>query len=459
MSVTVRFAPSPTGFIHIGNVRTALFNWLYALQNDGQFVLRYDDTDVARSKTEYAEQIAKDLNWLGVKPHRVEYQSKRMASYNEAAQKLKDSGLLYPCYETADELERRRKIRLGRKLPPLYGREALKLTDEEKAAFDAEGRKPHWRFLLPNFADDPFTTKRTEIVFDDAVRGRQAVDLASMSDPVLIREDGTYLYTLPSVVDDIEMGVTHIIRGDDHVTNTGAQIAIFEAMGATAPQFGHHNLLTTISGEGLSKRTGALSIKSLEEGGYEPMAVNSLAVLIGTSENVSAVPDMASLSSLFDIASTTKSAAKFDPAELDGLNETLVHDLAYDDVKERLSVAGVDVTDPRAKDFWTLIVKNLKKVADAGVWWPVIAEGKAADAVLEGDDLDFARSAFDALPEGEINDQTWKIWTDVLKASSGRKGRSLFMPMRIALTGRAWGPELADLLPLLGREEILARRP
>lgn len=459
MSVTVRFAPSPTGFIHIGNVRTALFNWLYALKNDGQFVLRYDDTDVARSKTEYAEQIAKDLNWLGVKPHRVEYQSKRMANYDEAAQKLKDAGLLYPCYETADELERRRKIRLGRKLPPLYGREALKLTDEEKAAFEAEGRKPHWRFLLPNFENDPFTTKRTEIVFEDAVRGRQAVDLASMSDPVLIREDGTYLYTLPSVVDDIEMGVTHIIRGDDHVTNTGAQIALFEAMGAAAPQFGHHNLLTTISGEGLSKRTGALSIKSLEESGYEPMAVNSLAVLIGTSENVSAVPDMNALAALFDITSTTKSAAKFDPAELDGLNETLVHALTFDDVKQRLSAAGVDVSDARAKDFWALIVKNLKKVSDAGDWWPIIASGKASDAVLEGDDLEFARGAFDALPEGPVDNQTWKQWTDALKASSGRKGRGLFMPLRIALTGRAWGPELADLLPLLGREEILARRP
>ncbi|WP_026481431.1 glutamate--tRNA ligase [Ahrensia sp. 13_GOM-1096m] len=459
MSVTVRFAPSPTGFIHIGNVRTALFNWLYALQSGGQFVLRYDDTDVARSKTEYAEQIAKDLQWLGIEPHRVEYQSKRMASYDEAAQKLKDAGLLYPCYETADELERRRKIRLGRKLPPLYGREALKLTQEEKATFDAEGRKPHWRFLLPNFESDPFTTKRTEIVFDDAVRGRQAVDLASMSDPVLIREDGTYLYTLPSVVDDIEMGITHIIRGDDHVTNTGAQIAIFEAMGAKAPQFGHHNLLTTISGEGLSKRTGALSIKSLEESGYEPMAVNSLAVLIGTSENVFAVPDMAALSERFDIASTTKSAAKFDPAELDGLNETLVHALAFDDVKERLSAAGVDISDPRAQDFWTLIVKNLKKVTDAGEWWPIIASAKANDATLEGEDLEFARSAFDYLPEGEINDQTWKSWTDTLKEKFGRKGRGLFMPMRIALTGRAWGPELADLLPLLGREEILARRP
>ena len=275
MSVTVRFAPSPTGYIHIGNVRTALFNWLYACQNEGQFVLRYDDTDVARSKKEYADQIAKDLDWLGIKPNRVEYQSKRMEAYDAAAQKLKAAGKLYPCYETADELERRRKIRLGRKLPPVYGREALKHTPDEIAAFETEGRKPHWRFILPNFSDDPFVTQRTEVVFDDAVRGRQVVDLASMSDPVLVREDGTYLYTLPSVVDDIEMGVTHIIRGDDHVTNTGVQIAVFQALDGKPPAFGHHNLLTTVSGDGLSKRTGALSIMSLNEAGYEPMSVCS----------------------------------------------------------------------------------------------------------------------------------------------------------------------------------------
>lgn len=459
MSITVRFAPSPTGYIHIGNVRTALFNWLYAKQNDGKFVLRYDDTDVVRSKTEYAEQIALDLQWLGIYPDRVEYQSKRMAAYDEAAQKLKDAGLLYACYETADELERRRKIRLGRKLPPVYGREALKYTPEEIAAFEAEGRKAHWRFMLPNYADSPFETTRTEIVFDDAVRGRQAVDLASMSDPVLVREDGSYLYTLPSVVDDIEMGVTHIIRGDDHVTNTGVQIAIFEALGAKAPAFGHHNLLTTISGDGLSKRTGALSIMSLNQAGYEPMAVASLAVLIGSSENVVAAPDMDALMGLFTISATTKSAAKFDPSELDGLNETLVHALTFDDVKDRLALAGVDVSDPRAADFWVLVRKNVKKVSDAGDWWPIIASHKASDDVLNGDDLAFARAAFDVFPEGDVTGETWKVWTTQLKTDTGRKGRGLFMPLRIALTGRSWGPELADLLPLLGREEILARRP
>ena len=459
MSVTVRFAPSPTGYIHIGNVRTALFNWLFASQRDGQFILRYDDTDTARSKQEYAEQIAKDLDWLGIKPHRVAYQSKRMAEYDAAAQKLKDAGRLYPCYETAEELERRRKIRLGRKLPPVYGREALKYSEQEITEFEAQGRKPHWRFLLPNFANDPFETERSEVVFEDAVRGRQVVDLASMSDPVLVREDGTYLYTLPSVVDDIEMGVTHIIRGDDHVTNTGAQIAVFEALGSKAPEFGHHNLLTTSTGDGLSKRTGALSIMSLNEDGYEPMSDCSLAVLSGTSENVIAAPDMATLASKFDISATTKSAAKFDPAELDNLNETLVHELDFDLVKQRLADAGVDVSDGRANSFWRAVRKNVKKVKDAGEWWPIATSQRAVDASLEGDDLEFARSAFDDLPVGEIDQDTWKAWTDAVKLRTGRKGRGLFMPLRIALTGRAWGPELADLLPLMGREEILARRP
>ncbi|MEM1376841.1 MAG: glutamate--tRNA ligase, partial [Pseudomonadota bacterium] len=402
MTVTVRFAPSPTGYIHIGNTRPALFNWLFAKQRGGQFILRYDDTDTARSKKEYADQIAVDLDWLGIKPHRVEWQSKRMEAYDAAAQKLKDAGLLYPCYETADELERRRKIRLSRKLPPVYGREALKLTDEEKAAFEAEGRTPHWRFLLPNHDGDPFATKRTEVAWDDAVRGRQTVDLASMSDPVLIREDGSYLYTLPSVVDDIDMGVTHIIRGDDHVTNTGAQITIFEALGAKAPDFGHHNLLTMASGEGLSKRKGSLSIMGLREDGFEPMAVCSLAVLTGTSNNIATMADMDALAEAFDITATTKSAAKFDPADLDSLNEPIVHALSFAEVKDRLGAAGVDVADPRAEAFWELVRRNVKRVPQAGEWWPLITDAPFSDAQLEGEDLEFARSAFDVLPDGEM---------------------------------------------------------
>ena len=325
MTVTVRFAPSPTGHLHIGNLRTALFNWLFAQRQGGRFVLRFDDTDKERSRTEFADQIAVDLAWIGLAPDRVIRQSERLALYDAAAERLKAAGLLYPCYETPDELDRKRKRLAARNLPPVYGREALRLTDDERQALEAEGRKPHWRFLLPNFADDPLQPQRTEIHWDDLVRGPQTVDLASLSDPVLIRGDGSYLYTLPSIVDDGDVGVTHVIRGDDHVTNTGVQIAIFEALGLTPPVFGHHNLLTTVSGEGLSKRSGALSLVSLREAGLEPMAVASLAVLVGLPGAIDALPDLAALAERMQFEGSSQSASKFDPSELDRLNADLVH--------------------------------------------------------------------------------------------------------------------------------------
>lgn len=457
MTITVRFAPSPTGYIHIGNTRTALFNWLFALKNNGQLILRFDDTDVERSKVEYAEAIAEDLEWLGIKPARMEYQSKRFPVYDAAVEKLKAAGLLYPCYETSEELELKRKLRLARRLPPVYGRDALKLTDADRAKLEAEGKRPHWRFLLPNFKDDPFVPVRTDIHWNDLVRGPETVDLASLSDPVLVREDGTYLYTLPSVVDDIDMGITHIIRGDDHVTNSGVQIAIFEALGANAPELGHHNLLTTASGEGLSKRSGALSVGSLRRDGYEPMAVASLAVLIGTSENVVAVPDMATLAAMFEPEATSKSSSKFDPSDLDTLNRTLIYAMPFADAKERLSALGI--AGDQAEAFWLAVRGNLSRVSDAAGWWAIIQNAPAVDEALAEEDRDFVRTAFDLLPPEPWNRETWKQWTDAVKAQSGRKGKPLFMPLRIALTGLSSGPELADLLPLLGREGTLARRP
>jgi len=457
MTVTVRFAPSPTGYIHIGNTRTALSNWLFAKTNGGRFILRYDDTDVERSRVEYAEAIAVDLDWLGVKPDRVEYQSKRFDVYARAVEKLKAAGLLYACYETADELERRRKLRLARRLPPVYGREALKLTDAEKAAFEAEGRKPHWRFLLPNFESDPFATQRTEVHWDDLVRGSQVVDLASMSDPVLVREDGTYLYTLPSVVDDIDLGVSHIIRGDDHVTNTGVQIAIFRALGAEPPVFGHHNLLTTTTGEGLSKRTGALSVGSLRENGYEPMAVASLAILIGTSENVAAAPTMDALAERFDLASISKSSAKFDPAELDTLNRALLHEMSFADAKPRLTALGIE--GDKAEPFWLAVRGNLDRFGDVQHWWQIVTGDLPEAPELSDEDREFARAAFTLLPAGPWDQQTWKMWTDAVKSETGRKGKGLFMPLRLALTGQAHGPELADLLVLMDPEKAQSRQP
>ena len=457
MTVTVRFAPSPTGNIHIGNARTALFNWLFALKNGGRFVLRFDDTDVARSRQEYADQIQKDLHWLGVRPDVIVHQSARFDTYAAAVERLKASGKLYACYETPEELELRRKVLLSRRLPPVYGREALKLDAAERAALEAEGRKPHWRFLLPNFEADPFAPQRTDIHWDDLVRGAETVDLASVSDPVLVREDGSYLYTLPSVVDDIELGISHVIRGDDHVTNTGVQIALFEALGAAPPVFGHHNLLTTASGEGLSKRSGALSIASLADSGLEPMAVASLAVLIGTSESVSAVPTMEQLAARFDPAGTSKSASKFDPAELTVLNRVLIHHMPFDEAKDRLPALGVP--EDKAEAFWLAVRGNLDVVADAARWWRIVSAGPDTAPELSDEDRGFVRDAYDFLPLEPWDRDTWKIWTDRVKEATGRKGRALYMPLRLALTGLASGPELSDLLPLLGREGTLARRP
>lgn len=450
MTVRVRFAPSPTGNIHIGNARPALINWLFALQNDGEFVLRYDDTDKERSKQEFADGIARDLDWLGIKPHIVERQSDRAASHEAATQKLKDAGLLYPCYETPDQLDRQRKRLAARGLPPIYDRSALRLDDEQRKELEAEGLKPHWRFLLPNYSDTPFETQRTEETWDDVIRGRQTVDLASMSDPVLIRADGSWLYTLPSVVDDIDLGITHVLRGDDHVTNTGAQIAIFKALGGALPTFGHHNLLTTESGEGLSKRLGSLSIHTLAEQGYEPMSVACLAVLTGTSGPVEALASIKELAAKFDAKSVTKSAAKFDPAQLDSLNKTLVHELGYAHVKERLE--ALDVGGGEA--FWNAVRDNLSKVPEARELWNIVEN---ASPVIDAEDAEFIASAKSVLPEGDWTIDTWGQWLSEIKQVSDRKGKGLFMPLRKALTGMEHGPELNKLLPLIGRERTLAR--
>jgi glutamyl-tRNA synthetase len=457
MNVTVRFAPSPTGRIHIGNARTALFNWLFAQKHKGRFIQRFDDTDVARSRQEYADSILYDLHWLGIFQDATEYQSKRFDIYDAAVEKLKAAGLLYACYETAEELDLRRKVRRTRGLPPVYGREALKLTKEQVAEYEADGRRPHWRFLLPNFTSDPLEPERTEIRWNDLVRGEETVDLASLSDPVLVREDGTYLYTLPSVVDDIDLGVTHVIRGDDHVTNTGVQMAIFRALGAETPVFGHHNLLTTVSGEGLSKRTGSLSIQGLRESGIEPMAVASLAVLVGTSENVQAMATMADLGEHFDLATTSKSASKFDPDELLVLNRALLHHMPFAEARDRLSLLGI--SDERAEPFWMAVRGNLNRLNDAEGWWWIVNDGPKEKPEFSDEDAAFLREAFDLLPQEPGGASVWKDWTDAVKQATGRKGKALFMPLRLALTGLSSGPELADLLPLSGREGTLARRP
>ena len=451
---TVRFAPSPTGRLHIGNIRTALFNWLFAKVNGGSFVLRLDDTDRERSTEEFARGIVGDLAWLGITPDRVEKQSSRFALYDEAASKLRDAGLLYACYETSDELDRRRKRLMARGLPPVYDRAGLKLTDEERTALEAEGLKPHFRFLLPNFADSPFETNRTDVHFDDLMRGEQTVDLASMSDPVLIRGDGTYLYTLPSVVDDIDMGISHVIRGGDHITNTGAQIAIFEALGGPIPVFGHHNLLQDASGGGLSKRTGALSISSLKDEGVEPMAVASLATLIGTGQAVEACSDLEQLGQVFDPSRVSKSDAKFDANDLSLLNDKLLHNMEYARAKPRLENLGCDLGEA----FWLAVRENLSKFSDV-INWKAVVEGDFESAHLEDDDASFVKEASELLPAGPWDDDIWSVWTSELKQKTGRKGRALFMPLRKALTGLEHGPDLRKLLPVIGWERTRRRLP
>lgn len=435
----VRFAPSPTGYLHIGNARPALFNWLFARRHLGRFLLRYDDTDFARSRPEFADAIAEDLGWLGIVPDLVVKQSERLAIYDAAAEKLRAGGRLYPCYETADELDRRRKRQLARGLPPIYDRAALKLTAEQRAALEAEGRKPHWRFLL----------EAREVSWDDVVRGASHVDCASLSDPVLVREDGSYLYTLPSVVDDAEIGITHVIRGEDHVTNTAVQIQIFEALSAAVPTFGHHNLLTTASGEGLSKRLGHLSLRGLRDSGVEALAVAALAVLVGSSDAVRPVANLDELANLVELAHVSRAPAKFDEHELEALSARTLHQLPFEAVAERLKALGVD----GGEAFWLAVRGNLAKLSEAKDWWQVV-QGPLTPVIA---DAGFAATAASLLPAEPFDATTWKSWTQAVGAATEAKGKALFMPLRQALTGLDHGPELAALLPLIGREKALKR--
>ena len=436
---TVRFAPSPTGFIHIGNARTALFNALLARKAGGRFILRFDDTDVARSRAEYADAIEADLAWLGIAPDLVVHQSARVALYDAAADRLRAMGRLYPCYETADELDRKRKRQQARGLPPVYDRAALELSAEDRARLEAEGRRPHWRFLLD----------RVEVTWDDLIRGESRIDCASLSDPVLVREDGSYLYTLPSVVDDIDLEITDVIRGEDHVTNTAVQIQLVEALGGAVPRFGHHNLLTTASGEGLSKRSGALSLGGLREAGIEALAVAALAVLVGTSEAVQPVESLDALGALFDLKHVSRNPARFDVAELENLSARTLHTLPFAAAAPRLQAAGIAPDEA----FWLAVRGNLTRFDEVAVWHAVVA-GEIAPV---REDPAFLAEAATLLPAEPWDAATWSAWTGALKAATGRKGRALFHPLRLALTGRETGPELAALLPLMGRERALAR--
>jgi glutamyl-tRNA synthetase len=446
----VRFAPSPTGRLHIGNIRTAILNWLLAAKHGGTFILRLDDTDVERSKEEYVEAIRRDLTWLGLTWAREERQSLRSARYAEVAAQLKASGYLYPCYEAEDELDRRRKRQLARGLPPIYDRASLKMSSAERAAIAADGRQPHWRFRLSNTdragALDPVPTL---VTWPDLVRGDQPVDVGSLSDPVLIRADGTCLYTFTSVVDDWDFGITHIVRGEDHVTNTGVQVQIFEALGAAVPTFAHHSLLVGRDGQALSKRLGALSIEGLRDDGIEPMAVACHAALVGTSDAIEIFPSLAALSQPFDLSKISRAPGRFDTEDLVGLNAKLLHTTAYGAVADRLSALSVG----GGETFWNAVRGNLRRLSDAKTWWDIV--DKPITPVIEG--ADFCSDAAAALPPEPWNAGTWDLWIAAVKARTGTKGRALFHPLRLALTGLEAGPELKLLLPMMGRARVAGR--
>ena len=435
----MRFAPSPTGRLHAGNIRTALFNALFARKTGGRLILRLDDTDRERSTEEFARGIEEDLSWLGVAWTKQVRQSDRFDRYAEAVAKLKASGRLYPAYETQEDLELKRKRQLARGRPPVYDRAALKLTAEEKAKLEAEGRKPHWRFLL----------EQRDVVWDDLVRGRQHVDAASLSDPVLVREDGSYLYTLPSVVDDIDLGISHVIRGEDHVANTAPQIQLFEALGAEPPTFGHHSLLVGADGQALSKRDRSLAVEGLRAEGIEPLAVASYVAMLGTSDAVAPHASLDDLVPGFDFSKLSRAPSRFDPHELRLLNAKLLHMLPFGAVADRLRAMGVAGDEA----FWQAVKGNLAVLAEAKLWWEVVSG--ALQPVIA--DAKLCREAAALLPPEPWDETTWSTWSSAIKQATGAKGKALFQPLRLALTGREHGPELKLLLPLIGRARAAAR--
>jgi len=459
MTVRVRFAPSPTGRLHLGNARIALINYLFARHAGGAFVLRVDDTDRERSRDEFTDAIRADLEWLGLDWDEEFHQSARLDRYHRAMERLKATFRAYPCYESADELERKRKRQLGQGKPPIYDRAALSLSPEERERLEAEGSKPHWRFML----------EPGEVEWNDLVRGPCRYRSAHLSDPVLMREDGVPLYTLTSVVDDIEFGISHVIRGEDHVTNTVPQIDLFRALHAAPPLFAHLPLMVDAQGKGLSKRLESLTLEALRNQGIEAMAINWLLGREGTIDIAEPPQTLSELVDRFitaweaieparDVAAMVEAKAlghlgegkmRFDPAELDHLNARLLHAMSFARAQPRLQALGLAADEP----FWLAVRGNLKRLADVEDWWAV-CRAQVTPAV---EDPDYARLAATLLPPEPWGADTWRDWTQAVGRAAGRKGRDLYHPLRLALTGRGDGPELAALLPLIGRARAAAR--
>ena len=439
MTGITRFAPSPTGLLHLGNIRTALINWLYARTHNGKFILRIDDTDQERSKDEYISKIKYDLEWLGIDYDDTFNQSSRFERYREQFEKLKANGRIYPCYETPDELERKRKLQMASGGKQVYDRSSLSLTDEEKRAYEDDGRKPHWRFLLQ--------TERLK--WNDLLKGELDIDLTSLSDPVLFREDGVPLYTFSSAVDDIDYNITNVIRGDDHTSNTAVQIEIINAIDKNRITFAHHALLKASSGDKLSKRDNVISIDSFRKSNLEPLAILSLLATIGTSQSIELKDSVNQIISEFKLETISTSPGRIEIDVLNALNKKQVQKLNFDEVSERLK----NIDEKIDEKFWNTIRSNLETVESVKQWSDIVFDSKLIDA----EDKEYIKSAMELIPDDPWDENTWELWTSAIKEKTGRKGKELFLPLREAFTGMSHGPEMKLLIQLIGREKILER--
>ena len=439
MTVITRFAPSPTGLLHLGNIRTALINWLYARTHNGKFILRIDDTDQERSKDEYISKIKYDLEWLGIDYDDTFNQSSRFERYREQFEKLKADGRIYPCYETAEELERKRKLQMASGGKQVYDRSSLSLTDEEKRAYEDDGRKPHWRFLLQ--------TERLK--WNDLLKGELDIDLTSLSDPVLFREDGVPLYTFSSAVDDIDYNITNVIRGDDHTSNTAVQIEIINAIDKNRITFAHHALLKASSGDKLSKRDNVISIDSFRKSNLEPLAILSLLATIGTSQSIELKDSVNQIISEFKLETISTSPGRIEIDVLNALNKKQVQKLNFDEVSERLK----NIDEKIDEKFWNTIRSNLETVEGVKQWSDIVFDSK----LIEAEDREYIKSAMELIPDDPWDENTWELWTSAIKEKTGRKGKELFLPLREAFTGMSHGPEMKLLIQLIGREKILER--
>ena len=439
MTTVTRFAPSPTGLLHLGNIRTALINWLYARTNNGKFILRIDDTDLERSKDEYISLIKYDLDWLGIDYDETFNQSSRFDRYREQFEKLKADGRIYPCYETPEELERKRKLLIAAGGKQVYDRSAMELTDQQKKDYEAEGRKPHWRFLL----------KTERMKWDDLLKGEIDIDLTSLSDPVLFREDGVPLYTFSSAVDDIDYDITNVIRGDDHTSNTAVQVEIINALDQNKITFAHHALLKASSGDKLSKRDNVISISSFREANMEPISILSLLATIGTSNSIELKDNIDQIKSEFKLSTISTSPGRIEIDVLNALNKKQVQKYNFSEIEERLK----KIDEKIDQKFWETIRGNLNVVEDIKQWTDIVFNSET----IKPSDKDYIKIAMELIPDDPWNDETWGLWTSAIKEKTGRKGKELFLPLREAFTGLNHGPEMKLLIQLLGREKIIER--